>query len=93
MLRIHHRYQTTVEHSIGNGEVDSSNPVSLASGRHVLIEKIRGLHRCHGRLQVAMTSEFFVDRIFRFSQSLRCQPLGVKAEGLPCSTARVSGGR
>jgi hypothetical protein len=34
-----------------------------------------------GRLRVGMTGEFFIDRIFQFSQSFRCQLFGIKAEG------------
>jgi hypothetical protein len=38
------------------------------------------------RLELGMTGEFFVDRIFRFSQTFRCQLFGVKADGTSSAT-------
>jgi hypothetical protein len=56
--------------------------VAEASGRRVLIEKVAVCNEVVARLQVGMTGEFFVDRIFQFSQSFRCQLFGIKADGV-----------
>jgi hypothetical protein len=55
--------------------------ITEASGRRVSVEKVAVCNDVVARLELGITGEFFVDRIFRFSQTFRCQLFGVKASG------------
>jgi phosphotransferase system glucose/maltose/N-acetylglucosamine-specific IIC component len=56
--------------------------ITETSGRRVSIEKVAVCNDVAARLELGATGEFFVDRIFRFSQSFRCQMFGIKAGGV-----------
>jgi hypothetical protein len=56
--------------------------ITEASGRRVSIEKVAVCNDVMARLELGATGEFFVDRIFRFSQSFRCQLFGIKTDGV-----------
>jgi hypothetical protein len=56
--------------------------ITEASGRRVSIEKVAVCSDVMARLELGVTGEFFVDRIFNFSQSFRCQLFGIKTEGV-----------
>src|SRR6185295_8484373 len=56
--------------------------ITEASGRRVSIEKVAVCNDVMARLEPGATGEFFVDRIFRFSQSFRCQLFGIKTGGV-----------
>jgi hypothetical protein len=64
--------------------------VAAASGRRALIEKVAVCNEVVARRQVGMTGEFFVDQIFQFSQSFRCQLFGIKADGVAVLDSRDS---
>jgi hypothetical protein len=54
--------------------------ITEASGRRVSIEKVAVCNDVSARLELGATGEFLVDRIFRFSQSFRCQLFGIKTD-------------
>lgn len=56
--------------------------ITEASGRRVSIEKVAVCNDVMARLELGATGEFFLDRIFRFSQSFRCQLFGIKTGGV-----------
>jgi hypothetical protein len=56
--------------------------IAKASGCRVSIEKVAVCNDVVARLQLGATGEFFVDRIFRFSQTFRCQLFGIKTGGV-----------
>jgi hypothetical protein len=56
--------------------------ITEASGRRVSIEKVAVCNDVMARLELGAAGEFFVDRIFRFSQSFRCQLFGIKTDGV-----------
>jgi hypothetical protein len=56
--------------------------ITEASGRRVSIEKVALCNDVMARLELGATGEFFVDRIFRFSQTFRCQLFGIKTDGV-----------
>ena len=56
--------------------------ITDASGRRVSIEKVAVCNDVMARLELGTAGEFFVDRIFRFSQSFRCQLFGIKTGGV-----------
>jgi hypothetical protein len=56
--------------------------ITEASGRRVSMEKVAVCNDVMARLELGATGEFFVDRIFRFSQSFRCQMFGIKTDGV-----------
>jgi hypothetical protein len=56
--------------------------ITEASGRRTSIEKVAVCNDVMARLELGTAGEFFVDRIFRFSQSFRCQLFGIKTGGV-----------
>jgi hypothetical protein len=56
--------------------------ITEASGCRVSIEKVAVCNDVVARLELGANGEFFVDRIFRFSQTFRCRLFGIKTDGV-----------
>lgn len=56
--------------------------ITEASRRRTSIEKVAVCNDVMARLELGTAGEFFVDRIFRFSQTFRCQLFGIKTDGV-----------
>ena len=56
--------------------------ITEASGRRVSIDKVAVCNDVAASLRLGQSSEFFVDRIFCYSQTCRCQLWGIKADGI-----------
>jgi hypothetical protein len=75
---------TAVGHSVFTNDLTifAYLEITEASGGRVSIEKVAVCNDVMARLELGTAGEFFVDRIFRFSQSFRCQLFGIKADGV-----------
>jgi hypothetical protein len=55
--------------------------ITAVSGQRVMIEKVAVCNDISAALHMGLSGEFFVDRLFRLSQDLRCQLWGIKTDG------------
>jgi hypothetical protein len=75
---------TAVGHSVFNNDLTifAYLEITEASGCRTSVEKVAVCNDVMARLELGTAGEFFVDRIFRFSQSFRCQLFGIKTDGV-----------
>jgi hypothetical protein len=56
--------------------------ITEPSGRRVKIDQVAVCNDVAAAFRLGQSGEFFVDRIFRYSRTYRCQLWGIKADGI-----------
>jgi hypothetical protein len=56
--------------------------ITEASGRRVSIDKVAVCNDVSASLRLGQSGEIFIDRIFHYSKTYRCQLWGIKADGI-----------
>jgi hypothetical protein len=74
--------------AIGQSQFDNSITfyayleITEPSGRRIKIDQVAVCNDIASALRLGQSGEFFVDRIFRFSKTYRCQLWGIKSDGV-----------